>query len=101
MILPSWVALWLSIPSKSEFNWSQYFDHEANVIPENIVSLYQAGAFFGTPRPLPKSGIQQANNVQELCSHTQQATTLITRRVFRFSLGFSSSELVSCWVRTE
>ena len=32
---------------KSEFNWAQYTTHEANLISENIVSLYQAGAFFG------------------------------------------------------
>jgi MFS family permease len=32
---------------KSEFNWSQYSTTEANLISENIVSLYQAGAFFG------------------------------------------------------
>lgn len=32
---------------KSEFNWSQYSKTEANLITENIVSLYQAGAFFG------------------------------------------------------
>jgi MFS family permease len=32
---------------KSEFNWSSYSTHEQNLISENIVSLYQAGAFFG------------------------------------------------------
>ncbi|CAG8949563.1 hypothetical protein HYFRA_00007796 [Hymenoscyphus fraxineus] len=32
---------------KNEFNWSQYSKTEANLITENIVSLYQAGAFFG------------------------------------------------------
>jgi MFS family permease len=32
---------------KTEFNWSQYSTGEANLISENIVSLYQAGAFFG------------------------------------------------------
>ncbi|KAF5868277.1 putative mfs quinate transporter protein [Botrytis fragariae] len=32
---------------KSEFNWSQYSADEALLISENIVSLYQAGAFFG------------------------------------------------------
>ncbi len=38
----------IALPSfQSEFNWSQYTPHEANVISENIVSLYQAGAFFG------------------------------------------------------
>ncbi|TVY56289.1 Quinate permease [Lachnellula suecica] len=32
---------------KNEFNWKQYSTDEANLITENIVSLYQAGAFFG------------------------------------------------------
>ncbi|TVY13509.1 putative quinate permease, partial [Lachnellula arida] len=32
---------------KTEFNWKQYSSHEAEIISENIVSLYQAGAFFG------------------------------------------------------
>lgn len=32
---------------KNEFNWKQYSTAEANLITENIVSLYQAGAFFG------------------------------------------------------
>jgi len=32
---------------KTEFNWKQYSSHEQNLISENIVSLYQAGAFFG------------------------------------------------------
>lgn len=32
---------------KNEFNWSQYSTAEANTISANIVSLYQAGAFFG------------------------------------------------------
>jgi MFS family permease len=32
---------------KNEFKWSQYSAHEQNLISENIVSLYQAGAFFG------------------------------------------------------
>ncbi|KAF4635975.1 hypothetical protein G7Y89_g2105 [Cudoniella acicularis] len=32
---------------QTEFNWSQYSTDEANLISENIVSLYQAGAFFG------------------------------------------------------
>ena len=32
---------------KAEFNWAQYSQHEANLISENIVSAYQAGAFFG------------------------------------------------------
>jgi MFS family permease len=32
---------------KKEFNWSQYSTNEQNLISENIVSLYQAGAFFG------------------------------------------------------
>lgn len=32
---------------KSEFNWSQYTTPEADLISSNIVSLYQAGAFFG------------------------------------------------------
>ncbi|EPE24951.1 MFS general substrate transporter [Glarea lozoyensis ATCC 20868] len=33
---------------KKEFDWSQYSTSEANLINENIVSLYQAGAFFGS-----------------------------------------------------
>lgn len=38
----------IALPSfKSEFNWSQYSADEALLISENIVSLYQAGAFFG------------------------------------------------------
>ena len=32
---------------KTEFNWKQYSSHQAEIISENIVSLYQAGAFFG------------------------------------------------------
>jgi len=32
---------------QSEFNWSQYTTKEADLISENIVSCYQAGAFFG------------------------------------------------------
>lgn len=32
---------------KEEFNWSKYSTYESNLISENIVSLYQAGAFFG------------------------------------------------------
>jgi MFS family permease len=32
---------------KKEFHWSTYSTHEQNLISENIVSLYQAGAFFG------------------------------------------------------
>ncbi|TVY30333.1 Quinate permease [Lachnellula hyalina] len=32
---------------KTEFNWKQYSSHQAAIISENIVSLYQAGAFFG------------------------------------------------------
>lgn len=32
---------------KAEFNWSKYSTYEKNLISENIVSLYQAGAFFG------------------------------------------------------
>lgn len=32
---------------KDEFNWSQYSHDESLLISENIVSLYQAGAFFG------------------------------------------------------
>ncbi|KAG4423887.1 hypothetical protein IFR04_003032 [Cadophora malorum] len=32
---------------KDEFDWPQYSKHEQNLISENIVSLYQAGAFFG------------------------------------------------------
>ncbi|QSZ32266.1 hypothetical protein DSL72_001840 [Monilinia vaccinii-corymbosi] len=32
---------------KDEFNWSQYSTEESLLVSENIVSLYQAGAFFG------------------------------------------------------
>ncbi|PQE24315.1 quinate permease protein [Rutstroemia sp. NJR-2017a BVV2] len=32
---------------KKEFDWSSYSTEEANLISENIVSVYQAGAFFG------------------------------------------------------
>jgi MFS family permease len=32
---------------KNEFNWVQYSPGEADLISENIVSVYQAGAFFG------------------------------------------------------
>jgi len=32
---------------QSEFNWSQYTAEESDLISENIVSCYQAGAFFG------------------------------------------------------
>ncbi|KAA8569796.1 hypothetical protein EYC84_002139 [Monilinia fructicola] len=32
---------------KDEFKWSQYSEKESLLISENIVSLYQAGAFFG------------------------------------------------------
>jgi MFS family permease len=32
---------------KDEFNWAQYSTHEKDLISENIVSCYQAGAFFG------------------------------------------------------
>ncbi|RAL58936.1 hypothetical protein DID88_009227 [Monilinia fructigena] len=32
---------------QDEFKWSQYSEKEALLISENIVSLYQAGAFFG------------------------------------------------------
>lgn len=32
---------------KNEFDWSSYSTKEANLISENIVSVYQAGAFFG------------------------------------------------------
>ncbi|KAI9735845.1 MAG: hypothetical protein M1834_001310 [Cirrosporium novae-zelandiae] len=32
---------------QTEFNWDQYSDSEANLISANIVSCYQAGAFFG------------------------------------------------------
>lgn len=32
---------------KDEFYWSQYSHDESLLISENIVSLYQAGAFFG------------------------------------------------------
>ena len=32
---------------KSEFNWKQYTTDEANLVSANIVSVYQAGAFFG------------------------------------------------------
>ena len=33
---------------KNEFNWKQYSVNQANLISENIVSSYQAGAFFGS-----------------------------------------------------
>jgi MFS family permease len=33
---------------KSEFNWKQYSTDEANLVSANIVSVYQAGAFFGS-----------------------------------------------------
>jgi membrane associated rhomboid family serine protease len=33
---------------KSEFNWQQYTTSEANLVSANIVSVYQAGAFFGS-----------------------------------------------------
>ncbi|PMD54095.1 general substrate transporter [Hyaloscypha bicolor E] len=32
---------------KTEFNWAQYSKAESDLISENIVSCYQAGAFFG------------------------------------------------------
>ena len=32
---------------KTEFNWAQYTPEESDLISENIVSCYQAGAFFG------------------------------------------------------
>jgi len=32
---------------KAEFDWAQYSTDQANLISENIVSVYQAGAFFG------------------------------------------------------
>lgn len=32
---------------KDEFKWDQYSTSEQNLISENIVSCYQAGAFFG------------------------------------------------------
>ncbi|PQE22913.1 quinate permease protein [Rutstroemia sp. NJR-2017a BBW] len=32
---------------KKEFDWASYSTEEANLISENIVSVYQAGAFFG------------------------------------------------------
>ena len=32
---------------KNEFEWAQYSPDEADLISENIVSVYQAGAFFG------------------------------------------------------
>lgn len=33
---------------QTEFNWSQYTTDQADLISENIVSCYQAGAFFGS-----------------------------------------------------
>lgn len=33
---------------KSEFNWKQYTTDQANLVSANIVSVYQAGAFFGS-----------------------------------------------------
>lgn len=86
---------------KSEFNWSQHSDHEANVISENIASLYQAGAFFGMTKLPPNSGHRQANCAEELSLLIQQATISDGRRASKFLLEFSSSELVSCLVRTE
>jgi sugar porter (SP) family MFS transporter len=39
----------LALPSfQSEFNWKQYSETESNLISANIVSCYQAGAFFGS-----------------------------------------------------
>lgn len=32
---------------KDEFNWAQYNGNESDLISANIVSCYQAGAFFG------------------------------------------------------
>lgn len=32
---------------KDEFNWQQYDKNQAALVSANIVSLYQAGAFFG------------------------------------------------------
>ncbi|CZR64094.1 related to quinate transport protein [Phialocephala subalpina] len=32
---------------KDEFNWAKYTTEESDLIQENIVSVYQAGAFFG------------------------------------------------------
>ncbi|PBP15566.1 quinate permease [Diplocarpon rosae] len=32
---------------QNEFGWDRYSTHKQNLISENIVSLYQAGAFFG------------------------------------------------------
>ncbi|ESZ92486.1 hypothetical protein SBOR_7149 [Sclerotinia borealis F-4128] len=38
----------IALPSfQDEFNWSHYSTDEVILISENIVSLYQAGAFFG------------------------------------------------------
>jgi sugar porter (SP) family MFS transporter len=33
---------------KKEFNWAQYSVDQANLVSANIVSVYQAGAFFGS-----------------------------------------------------
>lgn len=33
---------------KNEFNWDSYSTSEQDLISENIVSVYQAGAFFGS-----------------------------------------------------
>jgi hypothetical protein len=32
---------------KTEFDWARYSTEESDLIPENIVSCYQADAFFG------------------------------------------------------
>lgn len=38
----------IALPSfKEEFNWKQYGQHESDLVSANIVSTYQAGAFFG------------------------------------------------------
>jgi hypothetical protein len=66
-----------------------------------IVSLYQAGAFFGMTKLPPNSDHRQANYVQELSLLMQQVTISDGRRDSKFLLDFSSSELVSCLVRTE
>ncbi|KAH8671662.1 general substrate transporter [Xylariales sp. PMI_506] len=45
----AFIGTTLSLDSfKDEFNWSQYSTSESNLISENIVSVYQAGAFFGS-----------------------------------------------------
>jgi hypothetical protein len=82
---------------KSEFNWSQYSDHEANVISENIVSLYQAGAFFGMTKLPPNSDHRQANYAQELSLLMQQVTISYGRRASKSLLNFHPRSWSHAW----